>query len=990
MSLNHLINGKYPQSIIVDNITMPIGSDIDAHNGIFRGDLKVICDNADELKLNPPTKGVLNEFLMSKGDGSVEFKDAGSIGFVTNPLSATLNASNNNIINVNNLATNEIFDQSNLSQIFMNTNNISIFTDELKLNGNEVLTSNTGVKNPMNTDLDANLNNIVNVNQLTTNSIGSTGLTSFIDLNTPQEIAISTTTAYIIADYINLDSATSLTSNSKNILVTPLQEDIDANNQSISNIDIIRANKITSIDESQFINLNTSGEISISAVDKTKINSTDVLLNTIKDLASETSYIAMNPANIELNSASVTINANNVLVTPLQGDIDADSKKIINVDRMTVSSIADSSEQRIIDLSNAGEIQIYATAKTTINSAEVLLNSIKDYDTSTSYIDFATPDEISLFAGSNINIDALTVKINTNDVLTTSNGVSKTMDSTLNANNKNIENANVITVADSIGNTTLSEAFYFNVPNQITIGTNNLTRMTIANASTTFTTPILEGLGTVGAPTYSFSGDTNTGMYSAGADQLGFTTGGTNRMLITTTNIDLTSTNINLNAPTVKINSNNVLTTPLQEDLDANVKDILNANTITTGNIASVDYTRFIDFTAPNIISFTSPSSIWLDTPEILQNTRNKQLVDIHNNNNTYAGLTSKVGSTNCTSYGSFAGSNTSGTNNTAIGYNTMPIASISAIENTALGSNALVALTSARSNTAIGNLALSGITTGNYNTTIGRNSGLGITTGVDNICIGTNNNNTGSSASCSQCIVIGNTAQTSSVNNSIVMGHGTQSTISNECVIGNASCSILRNAGVVCDLGTNNNKFKDLYLSGNIGISGHTITPNGGLYLSTSSGPTITGTGVVNLLNGVSSVGSLAFSSGFPAVSGYRMRFITTLNGVNGDILYLKFLLNAVQILALDVSLSASTNKAGIIELEFYVTTLSATVGVVNMLATYQYDDAGTVKGDTASILYSTLNTTVAQPLTITAAFNTASASNSIQCTRAVLNKIY
>jgi len=495
--------------------------------------------------------------------------------------------------------------------------------------------------------------------------------------------------------------------------------------------------------------------------------------------------------------------------------------------------------------------------------------------------------------------------------------VSKTMDSTLNANNKNIENANVITT-DSIGNATLSEAFYFNVPNQITIGTNNLTRMIIANASTTFTTPILESLGTVGAPTYSFTGDTNTGMYSAGADQLGFTTGGTNRILITTTNIDLTSTNINYNS-------------------------------------------------------------------------RTAQLVDIHSSNNTYAGLTSKVGSSNCTSYGSLSGSNLSGNNNTTIGYNTMPVANnITAIENTALGANALVALTSARSNTAIGNLALSGITTGNYNTSIGRNSGLGITTGVDNICIGTNTNNTGSSASCSQCIVIGNTAQTSSVNNSIVMGHGTQSTISNECVIGNSSCSILRNAGVVCDLGTNNNKFKDLYLSGNMGISGHTITPNGGLYLSTSSGPTITGVGVVNLLNGVSSVGSLAFSSGFPAVSGYRMRFITTLNGVNGDILYLKFLLNAVQILALDVSLSASSNKAGMIELEFYITTISATVGVVNMHATYQYDDGGTIKGDTSNILYSTLNTTIAQPLTITAAFNTASASNSIVCTRAMLNKVY
>jgi hypothetical protein len=321
-----------------------------------------------------------------------------------------------------------------------------------------------------------------------------------------------------------------------------------------------------------------------------------------------------------------------------------------------------------------------------------------------------------------------------------------------------------------------------------------------------------------------------------------------------------------------------------------------------------------------------------------------------------------------------------------------MPIANGSALENTGCGAISLSSLTSGSYNIAYGVSALGLNTTGTRNCAIGHSSGYGYTTGSDNTSIGTSSNDSpANNGGCNQCVSIGNSTRTNgNTTNSIVLGYGAVSTISNECVIGNSSVSIIRNGGVVCDLGTNNNKFKDLYLSGNMGISGHTITPNGGLYLSTSSGPTITGVGVVNLLNGVSSVGSLAFSSGFPAVSGYRMRFITTLNGVNGDILYLKFLLNAVQILALDVSLSASTNKAGMIELEFYITTLSATVGVVSMLASYQYDDAGTIKGDTSNILYSTLNTTIAQPLTITAAFNTASASNSIVCTRAMLNKVY
>jgi len=42
-------------------------------------------------------------------------------------------------------------------------------------------------------------------------------------------------------------------------------------------------------------------------------------------------------------------------------------------------------------------------------------------------------------------------------------------------------------------------------------------------------------IGAVGAPTYSFTGDTNTGMFSGGADILRFTTGGANRVTIDAT-----------------------------------------------------------------------------------------------------------------------------------------------------------------------------------------------------------------------------------------------------------------------------------------------------------------------------------------------------------------------------------------------------------------------------------------------------------------------
>ena len=39
---------------------------------------------------------------------------------------------------------------------------------------------------------------------------------------------------------------------------------------------------------------------------------------------------------------------------------------------------------------------------------------------------------------------------------------------------------------------------------------------------------------TAAAPSFSFTSDTNTGIWSAGEDQLGFTTGGTNRLTIST------------------------------------------------------------------------------------------------------------------------------------------------------------------------------------------------------------------------------------------------------------------------------------------------------------------------------------------------------------------------------------------------------------------------------------------------------------------------
>jgi hypothetical protein len=69
----------------------------------------------------------------------------------------------------------------------------------------------------------------------------------------------------------------------------------------------------------------------------------------------------------------------------------------------------------------------------------------------------------------------------------------------------------------------------------VAIVAGGVARLTQANGSLTSTTPLRLLNGTVAAPAYSFTGDTDTGMYLAGADQLGFTAGGVQRFMIDAT-----------------------------------------------------------------------------------------------------------------------------------------------------------------------------------------------------------------------------------------------------------------------------------------------------------------------------------------------------------------------------------------------------------------------------------------------------------------------
>ena len=74
-------------------------------------------------------------------------------------------------------------------------------------------------------------------------------------------------------------------------------------------------------------------------------------------------------------------------------------------------------------------------------------------------------------------------------------------------------------------------------PDQIGVITGGTLRLTVSNTSLSTTIPIRLPSGSVLSPSYSFSLDPNSGIYSGGADVLGFSTGGVQRVTMTSTGL---------------------------------------------------------------------------------------------------------------------------------------------------------------------------------------------------------------------------------------------------------------------------------------------------------------------------------------------------------------------------------------------------------------------------------------------------------------------
>jgi hypothetical protein len=81
---------------------------------------------------------------------------------------------------------------------------------------------------------------------------------------------------------------------------------------------------------------------------------------------------------------------------------------------------------------------------------------------------------------------------------------------------------------------------YLSGTNELAISTGGTQRLTTTTTEVTSTLPIIHPLGAAATPSLTFAGDTNTGIYSSGSDQVAISTGGTQRLTTTTTEVTST------------------------------------------------------------------------------------------------------------------------------------------------------------------------------------------------------------------------------------------------------------------------------------------------------------------------------------------------------------------------------------------------------------------------------------------------------------------
>ena len=293
----------------------------------------------------------------------------------------------------------------------------------------------------------------------------------------------------------------------------------------------------------------------------------------------------------------------------------------------------------------------------------------------------------------------------------------------------------------------------------------------------TFSGGLLSGLGTALLPSYSFTGDTNTGMWSPTADTLAWSTGGVERMRINPTELSVVG-NINISsADSYRINGQIIAqaSTTLNNyffgnsgnlSMTGNFNSAHGVNSLlsnTTGfqNSAQGAYALRYNTTG-NLNSAQGVNALLLNTTGFQNSAQGV--------NTLYSNTTGKQNS----AQGAYAlYSNTTGDFNSAQGRSAL-YSNITGDFNSAQGVNALYSNTTGNLNSAQGVNALLLNTTGYQNSAQGVNAGRTITTGNSNTFVGFNAGN--------------HASQKTDAVNSMALGNGAYTTLDNQVVIGNTS----------------------------------------------------------------------------------------------------------------------------------------------------------------------------------------------------------
>jgi hypothetical protein len=188
--------------------------------------------------------------------------------------------------------------------------------------------------------------------------------------------------------------------------------------------------------------------------------------------------------------------------------------------------------------------------------------------------------------------------------------------------------------------------------------------------------------------------------------------------------------------------------------------------------------------------------------------------------------ISNAIPGSNNTGIGNRALMSTTGSSNTAVGSNAL-LNATTGVDNTAIGKDALQGNTTGSNNIGIGVVAGANTSTGEYNIAIGKQALQQNTTGSTNIAVGagaidfitTGNYNTVLGGFAGRYAGSGNSTNTTTLNNSLLLGYDTRPKLnndSNEIVIGN---STVGNGSNTTTIG--NSATTDTYIYGNLNVTG-------------------------------------------------------------------------------------------------------------------------------------------------------------------------